>query len=39
MPELDAKTNAVAIQTLEVENEGCGRDYKVSELSKPTFAE
>ena len=39
IPELDASGNAVAIQTLKLENEGWERDYEVSEPSEPTFTE
>jgi phage tail-like protein len=39
LPELDAGANAVAIQTLKLENEGWERDYDVREPSEPSFAE
>src|SRR5215217_940999 len=39
MPELDANANAVAIQTLKLENEGWERDYDVTEPTEPTFTE
>lgn len=39
LPELDANANAVAIQTLKLENEGWERDYDVSEPSEESFAE
>jgi phage tail-like protein len=39
LPELDANANAVAIQTLKLENEGWERDYAVVEPSEPTFSE
>ena len=39
LPELDANANAVAIQTLKLENEGWERDYDVAEPAEPTFAE
>jgi|SRR4051812_44133677 len=39
LPDLDANANAVAIQTLKVENEGYERDYDVVEPTEPTFAE
>jgi phage tail-like protein len=39
MAELDANANAVAIQTLKLENEGWERDYEVPEPSEPTFTE
>lgn len=38
-PDLDANANAVAIQTIKLENEGWERDYVVSEPSEPTFTE
>jgi phage tail-like protein len=37
--DLDANANAVAIQTLKLENEGWERDIEVREPSEPTFAE
>jgi phage tail-like protein len=39
VPELDANANAVAIQTLKLENEGWERDYEVAEPSEPSFVE
>jgi len=39
LPALDASGNAVAIQTLKLENEGWERDYEVAEPSEPTFTE
>jgi phage tail-like protein len=39
LPELDASANAVAIQTLKLENEGWERDYSVVEPSEPQFDE
>lgn len=39
LPALDASGNAVAIQTLKLENEGWERDYEVTEPSEPTFTE
>jgi len=39
MPELDANANAVAIQTLKLENEGWERDYAVSEPTETSFDE
>jgi phage tail-like protein len=39
LPELDANANAVAIQTLKLENEGWERDYAVSEPTEPSFVE
>ena len=37
MPELDANANAVAIQTLKLENEGWLRDVSVVEPAEPSF--
>ena len=39
LPELDASGNAVAIQTLKLENEGWERDYEVGEPTEPSFTE
>lgn len=39
LPELDANANAVAIQTLKLENEGWERDYSVSEPSEESYDE
>ena len=39
LPELDAGANAVAIQTLKLENEGWERDYSVTEPTEPAFTE
>jgi phage tail-like protein len=39
LPELDASANAVAIQTLKLENEGWERDYRVTEPAEPSFTE
>ena len=39
LPDLDANANAVAIQTIKVENEGWERDYDVAEPSEPSFTE
>jgi phage tail-like protein len=39
MPDLDANANAVAIQTLKLENEGWERDYDVTEPAEPSFTE
>lgn len=39
LPELDANANAVAIQTLKLENEGWERDTEVPEPSEPSFTE
>jgi phage tail-like protein len=37
MPELDANANAVAIQTIKIENEGWERDTGVTEPKEPAF--
>jgi len=37
MPELDAMANAVAIQSLTLENEGWERDMSVTEAAEPSF--
>ena len=39
LPDLDANANAVAIQTLKLENEGWERDYDVVEPAEPQFVE
>ena len=39
LPDLDANANAVAIQTLKLENEGWERDYDVVEPTEPSFNE
>ncbi len=39
LPDLDANANAVAIQTLKLENEGWERDFDVTEPSEPSFTE
>ena len=39
LPDLDANANAVAIQTLKLENEGWERDYDVVEPAEPTSLE
>lgn len=39
LPELDANGNAVAIQSLKLENEGWERDYSVVEPTEPSFIE
>ena len=38
MPDLDANANAIAIQTLKLENEGWVRDSEVAEPSEPVLA-
>ena len=39
LPELDASANAVAIQSIKLENEGWERDYDVTEPTEPSFTE
>lgn len=39
LPDLDANANAVAIQTMKLENEGWERDYEVGEPTEPSFNE
>jgi phage tail-like protein len=39
LPEMDANANAVAIQTLKLENEGWKRDTDVGEPSEPSFTD
>ena len=39
LPDLDANANAVAIQSLKLENEGWERDYDVKEPTEPKFDE
>jgi len=39
LPDLDANANAVAIQTIKLENEGWERDYSVNEPSEQSFKE
>ncbi|MPV37307.1 phage tail protein [Georgenia subflava] len=39
LPDLDANANAVAIQTIKLENEGWERDYAVAEPAEPSFVE
>lgn len=39
LPELDANANAIAIESLKLENEGWERDVDVVEPSEPTFTE
>jgi phage tail-like protein len=38
-PDADANANAIAIQTMKLENEGWERDYEVAEPSEPSFTE
>jgi phage tail-like protein len=39
LPDLDANANAIAIQTIKLENEGWERDLSVQEPGEPTFTE
>jgi phage tail-like protein len=39
VPDFDANANAIAIQTLKLENEGWERDYDVTEPAEPSFVE
>jgi phage tail-like protein len=39
LPDLDANANAVAIQSIKLENEGWERDLEVPEPTEPTFTE
>lgn len=39
IPDLDANGNAIAIQTIKLENEGWERDYDVTEPTEPSFVE
>jgi phage tail-like protein len=39
IPDLDANANAIAIQTIKLENEGWERDYDVTEPTEPSFNE
>ncbi len=39
LPDLDANANAIAIQTIKLENEGWERDYDVTEPDEPSFLE
>ena len=39
LPELDANANAVAIESLKLENEGWERDLDVGEPAEPSFTE
>jgi phage tail-like protein len=39
LPDLDANANAVAIQSIKLENEGIERDYAVQEPPEPSFVE
>jgi hypothetical protein len=39
LPDLDANANAIAIQSIKLENEGWERDYDVAEPSEPSYVE
>jgi phage tail-like protein len=39
LPDLDANANAIAIQTIKLENEGWERDYDVTAPEEPSFNE
>lgn len=39
LPELDASANAIAIQSIQLQNEGWERDYDVVEPQEPMFTE
>ncbi len=39
LPDLDANANAIAIQSIKLENEGWERDYDVGEPTEPSFVE
>lgn len=39
LPELDSNANAIAIQSIKLENEGWERDYDVVEPAEPSFTE
>lgn len=39
LPDLDANANAIAIQSIKLENEGWERDLSVTEPSEPSFIE
>jgi len=39
LPELDANANAVAIETIKLENEGWKRDTEVTEPTEPSFTD
>ena len=39
LPDLDANANAIAIQSIKIENEGWERDIEVVEPAEPTFTE
>ena len=39
LPDLDASANAIAIETITIQNEGWERDYEVTEPTEPSFTE
>ena len=39
LPDLDANANAIAIQSIQLQNEGWERDYDVTEPGEPSFVE
>ncbi len=39
LPDLDANANAIAIQSIKLENEGWERDTAIPEPTEPTFVE
>jgi phage tail-like protein len=39
LPELDASGNAIAIESITLQNEGWERDYDVTEPTEPSFTE
>lgn len=39
LPDLDASANAIAIQSITLQNEGWERDYAVTEPTEPSFTE
>jgi len=39
MPDLDANANAIAIQSIKLENEGWERDYDIAEPAETPFTE
>jgi phage tail-like protein len=39
LPDLDASANAIAIETITIQNEGWERDYEVTEPTEPSFNE
>jgi phage tail-like protein len=39
LPDLDANANAIAIQSIKLENEGWEQDYEIPEPSEPSFTE